>query len=227
MGKTIYKSPTDMGVNMAGHCIVDDDVVQEASRQEVIRRYYNAQIDVKKGLANKEVVSKIEILMQKLQIGINDREVVKAALDKEAITGSPACALQLPDGTMVTGKTSDLLGSAAATILNALKVLGNIDDSIDLISSTVIQPIQELKVNHMGAQNPRLHPEEILMALAVSAVTNPMAKHALGQLSNLKCAQMHSTVTLSNADSRYLKKLGIDVTCEPKSKTDALFPNAK
>ncbi len=227
MGKTIYKSPTDMGVNMAGHCIVDDEVVQEASRQEIIRRYYAAQIDVKKGLANKEVVSKIEILMQKLQVGINDRAVVGAALAKEASSGTHSCALQLPDGTMVTGKTSDLLGSAAATILNALKVLGNIDDSIDLISSAVIQPIQELKVKYMGAQNPRLHPEEILMALAVSAVTNPMAKHALGQLANLKSAQLHSTVTLSNADVRYLKKLGIDVTCEPKSKTDWLFPTSK
>ena len=224
MGKTIYKSPTEMGVNMAGHCIIDDAIVQEASRQEVIRRFYSAQIDVKKGLLSKEVLSKIEILMQKLQIDITDRLVVKAALEKEEISSQPSCAMQLVDGTMITGKSSKLLGAASAVILNALKALGNIDKNIDLISSAVIEPIQELKVNYMGAQNPRLHPEEILMALAVSAVTNPMAKHALGQLANLKGAQLHSTVTLSNADTRYLKKLGIDVTSEPKSKTDNLFP---
>ena len=227
MGQAIYKSPTDMGVNMAGLCIDDDAVVQQASKQEIIRRYYSAQIDVKKGFASKEVISKIEILMQKLQITINDRAVVKYALDKEAVTGTPSCALELPDGTMVTGKTTQLLGAVSSVLLNALKVLGNIDDTIDLISSAVIQPIQELKVRYMGAENPRLHPEEILMALAVSAATNPMAKHALGQLSSLKSAQLHSTVTLSNADVKYLKKLGIDVTCEPKSKTDSLFPTSK
>ena len=223
MGKSIYKSPTDMGVNMAGSCIVDDAVCQEASKQEIIRRFYNAQLEVKKGLASKEVTSKLEILMQKMQITLSDRKVVEFALQKEATTGTPSCAIELSDGTIITGKTTDLLGACASGILNALKVLGKIDDSIDLISSAVIEPIQELKVRYMGSQNPRLHPEEILMALAFSAVTNPTAKVALNQLSKLSGTQLHSSVQLSHADIKALKKLGMDVTCEPKSKTDSLF----
>lgn len=223
MGKSIYKSPTDMGVNMAGTCIIDDAVCQEASKQEIIRRFYSAQLDVKKGLASKEVTSKLEILMQKVQVSINDRAVVRPALEKEAITNSPCCAIELNDGRIITGKTGDLLGACASGILNALKVLGNIDDSIDLISSAVIEPIQELKVKYMGSLNPRLHPSEILMALAFSAVTNPTAQFALNQLSKLKGTQLHSTVQLSHADIKTLKKLGFDVTCEPKSKTDSIF----
>ena len=223
MGKSIYKSPTDMGVNMAGNCIVDDNACQEASKQELIRRFYNAQLEVKKGLISKEVTSKIEILMQKMQITIKDRKVVESALNKETLTGSPSCAIELNDGTIITGKTTDLLGACASGILNALKVLGNIDDSIDLISSAVIEPIQELKVKFMGSQNPRLHPEEILMALAFSAVTNPTAKVALNQLSKLQGTQLHSSVQLSHADIKSLKKLGIDVTCEPKSKNYSII----
>ena len=223
MGKSIYKSPTDMGVNMAGNCIVDDNACQEASKQEIIRRFYNAQLEVKKGLISKEVTSKIEILMQKMQITIKDRKVVESALNKETLTGSPSCAIELNDGTIITGKTTDLLGACASGILNALKVLGNIDDSIDLISSAVIEPIQELKVKFMGSQNPRLHPEEILMALAFSAVTNPTAKVALNQLSKLQGTQLHSSVQLSHADIKSLKKLGIDVTCEPKSKNYSII----
>ena len=223
MGKSIYKSPTDMGVNMAGNCIVDDNACQEASKQEIIRRFYNAQLEVKKGLISKEVTSKIEILMQKMQITIKDRKVVESALNKETLTGTPSCAIELNDGTIITGKTTDLLGACASGILNALKVLGNIDDSIDLISSAVIEPIQELKVKFMGSQNPRLHPEEILMALAFSAVTNPTAKVALNQLSKLQGTQLHSSVQLSHADIKSLKKLGIDVTCEPKSKNYSII----
>ena len=223
MGKSIYKSPTDMGVNMAGNCIIDDVACQQASKQEIIRRFYSAQLDVKKGLASKEITSKIEILMQKMQITINDRAVVRPALEKEALTGNPCCALELNDGRIITGKTGDLLGACAAAILNALKVLGKIDDSIDLISPSVIEPIQKLKVRYMGSSNPRLHPDEILMALAFSAVTNPTAKVALNQLSKLSGTQIHSTVQLSHSDIKTLKKLGIDVTCEPKSKTDSLF----
>ena len=223
MGKSIYKSPTDMGVNMAGYCIVDEEAVQQASKQEVIRRFYSAQIEVKKGLTSKEVLSKMEILMQKLQISINDRAVVGYALEKQAVTGTPCCAIELLDGTIVTGKTGNLMGAGASTVLNALKVLGRIDDTIDLISPTVIEPVQKLKVGYMGSQNPRLHPDEILMALAISAVTNPTAKIALDQLSKLNGTQLHSTVTLSSADIKTFKKLGVDVTCEPKSKNDSLF----
>ena len=218
MGSSPYKSPTDMGVNMAGYCIVDDEVCAKASKQEIIRRYYAARLDVMKGLIPKDAETKIDILMQKMHITINDRAVVAVALKKEETTGLPAAAIELPNGHIITGKTSDLLGASAAALLNALKVLGGIDDGIPLISSAVIEPIQKLKVEHMGSINPRLHTDEILLSLAVSAVTNPTAAHALRQLDKLKGAQFHSTVILSHVDEKTLKKLGIDITCEPKRK---------
>ena len=223
MGESPYKSPTDMGVNMAGYCIFDSEAVEQASKQEIIRRYYAALLDARKGLISKETISKIEILMQRMRISINDRAVVKPALEKEATTGAPGCAIELPDGRIVTGKTGDLLGASAAALLNALKVLGGVDDSVDLISSTVIEPIQKLKVNHMGSVNPRLHTDEILLSLAVSAVTSPTAKLALDQISKLKGSQLHSSVVLSHVDDRTLKKLGIDVTCEPKKQANSGF----
>ena len=219
MGQSPYKSPTDMGVNMAGHCIIDEKVVADACKQEVIRRFYSAQLDVLRGTIGKDVISKIEILLQKLQITLNDRAVVKPALEKETLTGAPSCALQLSTGEIVVGKTGNLLGASAAALLNALKVLAGIDDSIDVISSKVIEPIQKLKVNHMGSVNPRLHTDETLISLAVSAATNPIAEKAMEQLSKLKGAQMHSSVILSHVDERTLKKLGINVTCEPKRKS--------
>ncbi len=216
LGESPYKSPTDMGVNMAGYCIVDEQVVEKASRQEIIRRYYSAQLDVLKGVIGKEVISKLEILMQRLRISISDRAVVKPALEMVARTGGPCCALQMTDGTLVTGKTGNLLGASASALLNALKALAGIDDEIDIISSKVIEPIQKLKVNHMGSINPRLHTDEVLLSLAVSAATNETAKLALDQLGKLKDAQMHSSVILSAVDEMTLKKLGINVTCEPK-----------
>ena len=222
-GECPYKSPTDMGVNMAGYCIVDDNATREASKQEILRRYYAAQIDVRKGLIGKETISKIEILMQRMNITINDRAVVKPALEKEAATGGPACALQLPDGRIVTGKTGKLLGASAAALLNALKVLSGIDDSVELISSTVIEPIQKLKVKHMGSSNPRLHTDEVLISLAVSAATDKAAKAAMDSISGLKDAQFHSSVVLSPVDEMTLKKLGINVTCEPKRQTERSF----
>jgi len=218
-----YKSPTDMGVNMAGNCIIDKEVVNNASKQEIIRRYYSALCSVKKGLLGKETLSKLEILMQKAQITINDRAVVKPALEKELLIGAPCCAIQLPNGKIVTGKTGNLLGACSAVLLNALKALGDIDDSIDLISSTVIEPIQKLKVKHMGSANPRLHTDEILLSLAVSAVTNPTADLAMKQLDALKGAELHSTVMISSVDERTFKKLGVNVTCEPKREGDNIF----
>ena len=223
LGKSPYKSPTDMGVNMAGCCIIDDEEVRRCAKQEIIRRYYNALLSVRMGLMGKEVLSKLEILMQRMQITINDREVVRPALEKEALTGVPCCAMQLPDGRMITGKTGKLLGSSAAALLNALKVLGGIDDSVDIISSSVIEPIQKLKVNHMGSINPRLHTDEVLISLAVSAATDPVAKTALDQLSGLNGAEFHSSVILSHVDDLTLKKLGINVTCEPKRQSDPNF----
>ncbi len=224
LGKSPYKSPTDMGVNMAGYCIVDKDVVFSASKQEVIRRYYSALLDVRKGVIGKEVVSKIEVLMQKLLITINDRAVVKAALDKAQMTGAPACALQLPNGKIVVGKTGKLMGACSSVLLNALKVLASIDDNLDLISSSVLEPIQTLKVSHMGCANPRLHTDEILLSLAVSAVTDSVARKAMEQLSNLKGSEFHSSVILSHVDKKTLKKLGINITSEPyrESEVNAL-----
>ncbi len=219
MDKSPYNSPTDMGVNMAGDCIIDDGICREAAKQEIIRRYYSAIYDHRKGLCSKEVVSKIEILMQKMQITINDRKVVGKALLKQEISGTPSCAMELDCGKIVTGKTGKLLGAAASVLLNALKVLGDIDESIDLISSAVIEPIQQLKVKHMGSLNPRLHTDEVLISLAVSAVTNPTAKIAMDQLEKLKGAELHSTVVLSHVDQKLFKKLGVNVTCEPIKQT--------
>ncbi len=220
LGKCPYKSPTDMGVNMAGNCIIDEQVVENASKQEVIRRYYSALCEAKKGNAGKEVISKIEVLMQKLHISINDRAVVKPALEKEEITGAPGCAMQLPNGQIVCGKTSNLMGSSAAVLLNALKAVAGINDSLELISSKVIVPIQQLKVNHMGSVNPRLHTDEILLSLAVSAATDPIAKKAIDSLSLLKGSEFHSSVMLSHVDEKTLKKLGIKITCEPKTEKE-------
>ncbi len=216
LGYSPYKSPTDMGVNMVGFCIENDEVCCQASKSEVIRRYYSAMCDARKGRVSKDVVSKIELLMRKADIKTEDRPVIAKALQKEAETGEPAVAIQLDDGRIVTGKTSDLLGCSSAGLLNALKVLGGIDDTIDLISRKIIQPLQKLKVNHMGSTNPRLHTDEILMALSICAVTDKYAKLAIEQLDKLKNCEMHSTVILSHVDEKTLKTLGIHLTCEPK-----------
>ncbi len=222
LGECPYKSPTDMGVNMAGHCIIDADVVSKACQQEVIRRYYSALLQVRKGVFSKEVISKIEVLMQKMRISIADRAVVKPALEKEQMTGLPGCALQLTTGEIVTGKTGNLMGASAAALLNALKVLAKLDDDLLLISSKVIEPIQKLKVNHMGSVNPRLHTDEILLSLAVSAATDQKAKLAMEQLSKLKGAEFHSSVVLSSTDEKTLKKLGINVTSEPRRESEII-----
>ena len=215
-GSSPYKSPTDMGVNMAGFCIVDDERCRDASKAEIIRRYYAAMCEARTGRVGKEVVSKIDVLMQKMGVTVNDRKPVAAALAKEAETGAPATALQLPNGELVVGRTGDLLGSSAACLLNALKALGGIDDKIWLISPTVIEPIQRLKVNHMGSVNPRLHTDEVLISLAICAVTNPTAALAMAQLDKLRGCELHSTVILSETDERTLKRLGLRVTCEAK-----------
>ncbi len=223
MDNSPYKSPTDMGVNMAGNCITDAEAVEYASKQEIIRRYYAAQLAVKKGEAQKESVAKIELLMRKLNITVSDRAVVKPALEKENMTGMPSCALELNDGRIVVGKTGDLLGASSSALLNALKALAGIDKDVDLISSTVIEPVQKLKVGYMGSVNPRLHTDEVLICLAVSAATEPSAKLAMEQLHKLKGAQLHSSVVLSHVDNNTYKKLGVNVTCEPKRQYEKLY----
>ena len=218
LGTCPYKSPTDMGVNMVGNCIIDDDAVKEASRQEIIRRYYNALCDHKKGKASDDVVRKLELLIKKAGVDISSRKVVAAALKKAAQTGLPAVAIELPDGQIVTGKTSNLLGASASLLLNALKALGGIQDGLHLISPVVIDPIQKLKTGYLGNRNPRLHTDEVLIALSISAATNPTALLAMEQLPGLRGCEVHSTVILSDVDEKVFKRLGIHVTCEPQFK---------
>ncbi len=225
MGECPYKSPTDMGVNMAGFGIVDDDVTKAASKQEIIRRYYDALCRKRQGSANAEEARKIELLMKKAEISIADRPVVSAAMTKAQLTGEPASAIELNDGTILTGKTSSLLGASSAMLLNALKHLAGIDDSIDLISPTVIEPIQNLKVTHLRNKNPLLHIEEVLIALSVCATTDDNAKKALDQLENLKGSEAHSSVILAQVDIAAFKKLGINLTCEAEYQNQGLYHN--
>lgn len=222
-GESPYKSPTDMGVNMAGFCITDDDAVCEASKQEIVRRYYSALCSVRKGEASQSEVMKLELLMNTAGVSPDDRPTVKASLNKAEQTSLPAVAIELPDGNIVTGKTSNLLGASSAALLNALKELAGIDSEYKLISPNVIEPIQHLKVNHMGNHNPRLHTDEILIALSVCALTDENAKHALDCLSELAGCDAHSTVILSSVDSGVFGKLGMNLTCEPMYQTKKLY----
>ncbi|NLL76325.1 MAG: DUF1846 domain-containing protein [Clostridiales bacterium] len=224
LGHSPYKSPTDMGVNMAGNCIIDDEVCKEASRQEIIRRYYQALCDRKKDvIGSKEIVYKLELLMKQASINISERKVVPMALMRQENTGHPATAIELPGGQIITGKTSDLLGASAAALLNALKVLGGIEHDKHLISRTAIEPIQTLKTDYLGSLNPRLHTDEILIALSMSAATDADAKLALSQIPKLKNCQVHSTVILSPVDEKTFKRLGIHLTCEPAYETNCVY----
>jgi uncharacterized protein (UPF0371 family) len=222
-GESPYKSPTDMGVNMAGFAIVDDEACQAASRQEIVRRYYEAKMAARAGNSDGSDVTKIEFLMKKSGIDISDRRVIGAALVRAESTGGPAVALELPDGRMATGKTTSLLGPASAALLNALKMLAGIAHDIPLISPNVIEPISDLKINHMGNHNPRLHTDEVLIALAISAATNPVAELAMQQISNLMNSDAHSTTMMSSVDINMFHKLGINLTCEPVYETKKLY----
>lgn len=215
-GESPYKSPTDMGVNMAGNCIIDDEACAQAAKDEIVRRYYAVMCDRKKGAASQEDIYKLELLMKQAGVTIEERKCVAAALAKEEATGAPAAAMELPDGTILTGKTSDLLGACSALVLNALKYFGEIDDDILLMSPEVIEPIQDLKINHLGNNNPRIHTDETLIALSICANTDVNAKKAMEQLSKLRGCEVHSTVILSPVDERIFKRLGVNLTCEPK-----------
>ena len=210
-----YKSPTDMGVNMAGNCIIDDEACCEASRMEIIRRYYTAMNKIAKEDGGENELYKIELLMKQAKITPADRKVTVAAMDRANKLGVPTAAMELPDGTIVTSKTSDLLGASASLLLNALKQLAQIDHDRNLISPEVIEPIQKLKTGYLGAKNPRLHTDEVLVALSVTAASDPIAKLAMEQMPKLSGCQMHTSVMLSDVDSKTLKRLGVDLTCEP------------
>ena len=214
-GESPYRSPTDMGVNMAGNCIIDDDACREASNQEIIRRYYQAANNLKLEKCSAEEVYKIELLMKQAKISPQNRRVVEAAMTLAQKLGSPAAAMELPNGEIVTGKTTDLLGASAALVLNAVKRLGSIDHDTHLIAPSAIEPIQKLKIEYLGSKNPRLHTDEVLIALSMSAAMDTNAQLALEQLSKLRNCPVHTTVMLSDVDIKTFKKLGIDLTSEP------------
>ena len=216
-GESPYKSPTDMGVNMAGNCIVDDEVCREASRKEIVRRYFKCLCEQKvTGTVKESERYKLELLMNQAGLTVGAREVEKQAHARsESTGGAPAAAIELPDGTVVTGKTGPLLGAAASALMNALKVLAGIPQETDLVSAASIEPIQTLKTNYLGGKNPRLHTDEILIALSSSAASNELAAAAMHQLPNLKGCDVHSTVLLSGVDTSTLNRLGMYLTCDP------------
>ena len=222
-GECPYKSPTDMGVNMAGLSITDDEACREASRQEIIRRYFKAACQVRQGLSAAEEVGKIELLMSALKIEPENRAVVPAALRVAEATGKPAAAIELPDGRIVTGRTTDLFGPASAAMINALKVLAGIPDEIKLIAPTVIGTIQTLKTGYMKSRNPRLHTDEMLVALAISAASDANAMRAMQQIGALDGCDVHSTVILSTVDDGVFKRLNMQLTCEPTYEKNNLY----
>ena len=222
-GESPYHSPTDMGVNMVGNCIVDDEVCREAAKQEIIRRLYHARCQERQGHGNETEINKLELLMRSLALSDEDLPVIAAARKRAEDTGAPAAAIQLDDGRIITGKTSSLLGPSAAMLLNAVKVLAGIRDEIMLLPPAVIEPVQELKCRYLGNHNPRLHTDEVLIALSVSAATNPVAAMALEQLPNLKGLEAHTTVILSGVDMNVFRRLGINVTNDPKYQTHKLY----
>lgn len=224
LGECPYKSPTDMGVNMAGNCIVDDEAVSSAAKQEIIRRYYNALCKMRKEGTAQTEIEKIELLMRKLSCSpTTDRRVVEFALEKAEETSLPAVAIELNDGRIVTGKTSALLGASSAALLNALKAIADIDKDEDIISPDILAPIQVLKTENLGNSNPRLHTDEVLIALAITAVDSESAARAMRAIPELCHAEAHSTVILSEVDASTFRKLGIQLSCEPQYQTKKLF----
>ena len=217
IGECPYSSPTDMGVNMAGYCITDDDAVCEASKREIIRRYYTSKCRQLKCLEDDETVYKIELVMKQAGVTALDRAVTVAALKRAEETGKPAAALELEDGTVITGKTTNLLGASSALFLNVLKYLADIPDNIHLLAADIIEPVQRLKTNCLGSRNPRLHTDETLIALSVCASHDERAALALCQLGKLRGCEAHSSVMLSSVDKSMFKKLGINLTCEPRN----------
>ena len=222
-GSSPYKSPTDMGVNMAGYCISDDDVCCAAAKQEILRRYYATACAQLRGLCAPVETQRQELLLNQLGLTADDRPVVGAALKRAEETGAPAVAIEMPDGTIITGKTSSLLGASSACLLNSLKYLGGIPKDVTLISPDIIEPIQHLKVEHLGNHNPRLHTDEVLVALSICAASDPTAEIAMQQLAKLAHCEAHSSVILSHVDENVFKKLEVNITFEPHFQTKKLF----
>ena len=217
-GKNPYKSPTDMGVNMAGFCISDDAVCCKASNDEIIRRYYTSLCNFADGKSTENEINKIALLMKQAKISTDDRKTTLAAKEKQEQTGVHAAAIELNDGTIITAKTSELLGPSAALLLNATKHLAGIDHNLKLIPQNMIEPIQQTKVTYLHGNNPRLHTDEVLVALSILSLHDPNCKKALSCLPLLKGCQIHTTVMLSEVDQKIFKKLGIGLTSEPVKK---------
>ncbi|MBQ8474704.1 MAG: DUF1846 domain-containing protein [Clostridia bacterium] len=222
-GSSPYKSPTDMGVNMVGNCIIDDDVCREASKTEILRRYFTACVSRVRGKCEESTIRKIELLMNRAGVEPDENPLVSSALEKAKQTGAPAGAMMLPDGRIITGKTSSTLGAASALLLNALKALGGIDDNLDLIDSHVLTPVCSLKTEYLQHRNPRLHTDEVLLALTISALDNPVANSAKAQLANLRGSDAHFSVIISDEDEKILRRLGINVSCEPQYEVKRLY----
>lgn len=215
-GESPYRSPTDMGVNMAGYAIMDDEICRKAANDEIVRRYFKAAVDLKKCGEGERDLQKIEFLMNRVGVTPNLSPARSAALLKEEMTGAPAGAMVLPDGSVVTGKTGNLLGAASALLMNALKGVSGVDDELDVISDDVLEPICHLKTEHLKSQNPRLHSNETLLALSVSSVSNPLAAELIDNADKLRGCDAYFSVIISSADEKLFKTLGINVCCEPK-----------
>ncbi len=221
--ENVYKSPTDMGVNMAGYAIVDDAAVREAACQEIIRRYYKALCDAKQGKGTQAAVDKIKLIMQQLNLHRADRAVVAPALKKHEDTGVSAAAIQLPDGQIVTGKASNLMSASSSCVLNAIKRLADFDDDLMMISPIILEPILKLKINILGSRSSVLKVDDVLAALSITAATNTMAAKAMAQLPKLRDCEMHSTCMLHSGDEGTLRKMGLRVTCEAEYPSKDLF----
>lgn len=216
LGTSPYQSPTDMGVNMAGKAIIDDDAVRDAAKMEIVRRYFQAAVDARRTGSDNEYVERLELLMNQAGIDVSYSSARTAALLKEETTGAPSGAMELPDGSVVTGKTSDLLGAASSLLMNALKGVAGVDDDIDVLSDEVIEPICQLKTGTLNSKNPRLHSDETLLALSVSSATDPLAKQLIDHAGDLRGCDAFFSVIISPTDEKLYRTLGINVCCEPK-----------
>ncbi|MBQ2734205.1 MAG: DUF1846 family protein, partial [Clostridia bacterium] len=223
LGECPYKSPTDMGVNMIANCIFDDQAIRNASKQEILRRYYAALCKKRRDMGSDAEVNRIKLLMQQMSITIADRPCAGAAVERAATTGEPAVAIELSDGSIVTGKTTPLLGASSACLLNALKKLANVPKEIKLISPEILEPIQKLKITHLGNHNPRLHTNEVLIALSICATTDEHAANCMAQIPALRGCEVHSSVLLSAVDENVFRHLGCNLTCEPAYQTKKLY----
>ena len=217
-GENPYKSPTDMGVNMVGFCIKDDDVCCTASKNEIIRRFFTALNNMAKGEGNESEVSKISLLMKQAKIGLDYRKCIQAARERAERSGKYCSAIELGDGTIITAETSELLGPSSALLLNSLKHLAGIPHDVKLIPQEMIEPIQHTKLHYLRGHNPRLHSDEVLVALSVLSTTDEKCRRALEKLPELNGCQMHSTVMLGEVDHKIFNKLGVGLTCDPAKK---------